>query len=90
MRKLDYDNPGSSQDLKVFKTNLQIKSKEELLLIIGNVAALCDSDGKGYVNEWEASVRHAIGYTKGHGVDHSKECGCPRCQEEGVGAYSKK
>jgi len=89
MRRLDYDTPGSPQDLKVFKTNLQAKSKDELILIIGNVAECCDMSGKGYVNEWENRVRHAIGYTRGHGEDHLDSCGCERCQEEDVGVYKK-
>jgi len=90
MRRLDYDNPGSLQDLKVFKVNLEAKSKSELILMIGNVAAACDMEGKGYVSEWENSVRHAIGYTRGNGIDHEDTCGCPRCQEEKVGAYKQR
>jgi len=89
MRKLDYDNPGSLQDFKVFKVNLEAKSKTELLLIIGNVASACDMEGKGYVSEWEGVIRHAIGYTRGNGQEHADECGCPRCEKEGVNAYSK-
>lgn len=88
MRKLDYKNPGSTQDLKVFKVNLQVKSKEELILIIGNVAAACDMDGKGNVGEWEGCIRHAIGYIRGHGENHAETCGCPRCEKEHVGAYA--
>jgi len=90
MRKLDYDNPGSLQDLKVFKVNLQAKNKEELLLMIGNIAEACDMEGKGYVSEWENTVRRAIGYTRGHGQDHADECGCKRCEKESAGVYSKR
>jgi hypothetical protein len=89
MRKLDYNTPGSQQDFKVFKTNLQIKSKEELLLMVANVASACDTEGKGYISEWEDTVRHAIGYTRGHGEDHADSCGCPRCEKEHAGVYPK-
>lgn len=89
MRKLDYDNPGSPQDHKVFKINLESKSKAELLLIIGNVASACDMEGKGYVSEFEGIIRRAIGYTNGTGQEHAEECGCPRCEKEGINAYGR-
>lgn len=86
MRNLNYDSPGSHQDLIVFKTILQVKSKKELILIIGNIAAACDIGEKGYVDGWEDMIRHTIGYTKGNGIDHEESCGCPRCDEEQANA----
>jgi hypothetical protein len=82
MRHLGYDEPGSPEDLERFKEGLAGKSKAELLAILGSLAEACDEGGKGYVNEWEGTVRHIIGYTRGHGLEHAKECGCPRCCEE--------
>lgn len=88
MRKLGYDNPGTEQDRKVFVTNLEAKSKPELILLLKNVVECCDMDGKGYVNDFESTIRRAVGYTRGHGVDHGDECGCGRCKEEGVGLFA--
>lgn len=82
MSELGYGNPGSLQDLKVFTTNLTLKRKEELLLILSNIASACDMEGKGYVSEWESVVRHALGYTRGTGLVHSRACRCLRCKEQ--------
>jgi hypothetical protein len=60
--RLNYDNPGSYEQRQQYLTNLSLKSKQELLLILKNVAMCCDSSGKGYVNQWEDSIRNAIGY----------------------------
>lgn len=89
MRNLGYGNPGSSQDRKVFKVNLELKSKSELLLIIGNIVDACDNEAKGYVSQWEATIRHIIGYERGNGIEHADKCGCDRCRKEHVGAYRR-
>lgn len=90
MRKLDYDTPGTKQDREKFAESLSEKSKVDLVKILLKLANACDQEGKGYVNQWEDTVRRVIGYTKGHGEDHADECGCRRCEKEGVGAYGRK
>ena len=64
LTKLNYDNPGTPDDIKCLKVNLSLKSKDELIRIIAEVAECCDMEGKGYVNQWENDVRKAIGYTR--------------------------
>jgi len=90
MRNLNYENPGTPQDLKVFLVNLELKSKGELLIILKHVAEYCDMKGKGYVSEFEGCIRHAIGYTQGVGYNHTDKCGCPRCEKEQCGVYRPK
>jgi hypothetical protein len=59
---LNYNNPGSEEQRSKYLNNLSLKSKDELLLIIKDVANACDMTGKGYVNQWEDQIRHCIGY----------------------------
>lgn len=59
---LNYDKGGTEKQLEEYVSKLSLLSKKELVAIIVEVAESCDSTGKGYVNQFEATVRHDIGY----------------------------
>ena len=47
-----------------FKASLELKSREELLMLLGNVANALDCNGKGYVNQFESYVRRILNYKR--------------------------
>ncbi len=47
-----------------FKASLTIKSREELLLLLGNVVDALDIGGKGYVNQFEDHLRSILRYKR--------------------------
>ena len=47
-----------------FKASLQLKSKEELLLLLRNIVDALDIGGKGYVNQFEDRLRGILRYKR--------------------------
>ena len=47
-----------------FKASLELKSREELLSLLGNVANALDINGKGYVNQFEDYLRRILNYKR--------------------------
>ena len=47
-----------------FKASLELKSRAELLLLLGNVANALDTNGKGYVNQFEDDLRRILRYKR--------------------------
>jgi hypothetical protein len=51
-------------DNAAFKASLSIKSREELLLLLGNIVDALDIGGKGYVNQFEDYLRRILRYKR--------------------------
>lgn len=51
-------------DNLAFKASLEIKSREELLLLLGNIVDALDIGGKGYVNQFEDYLRRILRYKR--------------------------
>lgn len=47
-----------------FKASLALKSREELLMLLGNIADALDIGGKGYVNQFEDHLRGILRYKR--------------------------
>lgn len=68
MKRLKYGNPGSPADRARYMARMAALPKEVLLVLLKRVAESCDMEGKGFVNQWEDTIRSDIGYTHGKGL----------------------